>query len=117
MGYPEEPQYQLFEYRCPHCRHVYKEAGLVRSHPDYQTCPSCGKKASDSREPTKRKEISMGTILKIECMYCRVSMGEKDGQGVEGTSHGICPKCLSERFPDIPYPGKTEEEEHGNGTL
>ncbi|MBA7607533.1 hypothetical protein ES703_14692 [subsurface metagenome] len=46
------------------------------------------------------------TVLKIVCMYCGENMGEKDGEGVEGTSHSICRKCWEERFPDWPYPEK-----------
>ncbi len=48
----------------------------------------------------------METILKIVCMYCKKDMGEKDGKGVEGTSHAICKECWAERFPDKPYPGE-----------
>ena len=35
------------------------------------------------------------TTLKIVCAWCDKDMGEKDGQGVEGTSHSICPACLA----------------------
>jgi len=57
----------------------------------------------------------MKTVLKIECMYCRKAMGEKDGKGTEGTSHGICEECWSERFPGIPYP--KEENRKGGKTM
>ncbi len=43
----------------------------------------------------------MGTIIKVVCMYCKADMGEKDGEGVEGVSHGICPKCLLEHAPNV----------------
>ena len=33
------------------------------------------------------------TTLKVECSWCGISLGEKDGQGVEGTTSGICPEC------------------------
>jgi hypothetical protein len=46
----------------------------------------------------------MSTVLKMECMYCGAPMGEKDSQGVEGVSHGICRKCWARDFPDEPYP-------------
>lgn len=49
----------------------------------------------------------MGTILKIVCMYCKKDMGEKDGEGVEGTSSSICKECWEEHFPGVPY---SEEE-------
>ena len=52
----------------------------------------------------------MKTILKIECMDCRKVMGEKDGQGTEGTSHSICPECWEVRFPGVPYPGETVDK-------
>lgn len=43
------------------------------------------------------------TILKVVCMYCKADMGEKDGQGVSGVSHGICRGCWEERYPDQDY--------------
>jgi len=49
------------------------------------------------------------TILKIECMYCHKDMGEKDGKGVEGTSHSICEKCWNERYPQYQYLGEKKE--------
>lgn len=39
------------------------------------------------------------TILKIECMYCHKNMGQKDGEGVEGTSHSICRECWEKYYP------------------
>lgn len=44
MGNQEERQYQVFEYRCPHCGLSYKEANSVKKHPDFQVCPRCGKR-------------------------------------------------------------------------
>jgi hypothetical protein len=32
--------------------------------------------------------------MKIVCAWCGVYIGEKDGQGIEGVSHGVCPECL-----------------------
>lgn len=49
MGNPQEPEYQVYDYTCPHCGKSYTEAGSVRKHPDFQTCPSCGKRASDPK--------------------------------------------------------------------
>lgn len=37
-------------------------------------------------------------------MYCGADMGEKDGKGVEGTSHGICEKCWKGIYPEHTYP-------------
>lgn len=34
------------------------------------------------------------SVINVVCMYCGKDMGTKDGQGVTGTSHGICPECL-----------------------
>ncbi len=48
------------------------------------------------------------TTLKIVCMYCKDPMGEKDGKGVEGTSHSICRECWKEYCPNFKYP----EPEH-----
>ena len=40
--------------------------------------------------------------MKSICAWCGNDMGEKDGQGVEGVSHGICEECenkLEEAMP------------------
>ncbi len=34
------------------------------------------------------------TVLFRFCMVCGKFMGIKDGRGVQGISHGICPHCL-----------------------
>ena len=39
--------------------------------------------------------LSPGTVLKVECAWCGKDMGEKDGQGQEGTSHSICDECAA----------------------
>jgi hypothetical protein len=31
--------------------------------------------------------------MKKECGWCGRDMGEVDGEGVEGTTTGICPEC------------------------
>ena len=36
------------------------------------------------------------TVVKMVCAWCGDDMGEKDGGGVEGVSHGICEKCEAE---------------------
>jgi len=33
--------------------------------------------------------------MKIVCAWCGREMGEKNGRGVEGVSHGLCNKCLA----------------------
>ena len=35
----------------------------------------------------------MNTVLRVICAYCGRFIREKDGDGVEGESHGICPEC------------------------
>lgn len=47
----------------------------------------------------------MGTVLQIECMHCQKNMGEKDGEGKEGVTSGICRECWEELYPQWPYPG------------
>jgi len=32
--------------------------------------------------------------MKIVCAYCGKDMGEKDGEGIEGSSHGVCEQCF-----------------------
>ena len=44
----------------------------------------------------------MKTKLLIQCAWCGKSMGEKEGDGIEGVSHGICGKCeLKEQLRSI----------------
>lgn len=38
------------------------------------------------------------SIIQRVCQYCGVSMGTKEGNGVTGVSHGICPTCV--KLPD-----------------
>lgn len=38
------------------------------------------------------------TTMKVECAWCGADMGTKDGQGVTGTTHGICPKCADKEW-------------------
>ncbi len=33
--------------------------------------------------------------MKIVCAWCGNDVGEKDGEGIEGISHGVCEECLS----------------------
>lgn len=53
--------------------------------------------------PSKEEEM---TLLKIECMYCGVDMGMKDGRGEEGVTTSICEKCWRKVAPPgVPWPG------------
>ena len=40
-------------------------------------------------------------MIKIECMYCHKDMGSKDGRGVTGTSHSICPECYEKVMAEL----------------
>lgn len=33
------------------------------------------------------------TLIRVFCAWCGKYMGDKDGQGQTGASHGMCPKC------------------------
>lgn len=37
--------------------------------------------------------------MKIICAWCKRNMGEKDGKGVQGTSHTCCVECKVIHFP------------------
>ncbi len=32
-------------------------------------------------------------MMQVVCAWCGKDMGEKDGQGQEGATHGICEEC------------------------
>ena len=34
------------------------------------------------------------TTLHVVCAWCHKPMGEVDGKGISGVSHGICPECF-----------------------
>ena len=58
----------------------------------------------------------MKTTLKVVCMYCGCAIGEKDGKGVSGVSHGICRDCWGSRFPpDWEYPEDKPEYGENRG--
>lgn len=42
----------------------------------------------------------MATIIQVACGWCGKSLGEKDGEGQSGVSHGICPTCSEKYFPE-----------------
>ncbi len=33
--------------------------------------------------------------MKIVCAWCNKNMGEKNGRGVDGVTHGICKQCFA----------------------
>jgi hypothetical protein len=59
-----------------------------------------------SRLPKMEVEMKTGTgkkvsqTMRIVCAYCGRCMGEKEGNGVEGDSHGICQECFGKRMND-----------------
>ena len=40
----------------------------------------------------------MVSIITIECAYCGLQMGVKDGLGVTGVSTSICPVCFRKHY-------------------
>ncbi len=47
----------------------------------------------------------MKTILYVVCGWCGKDMGQKDGQGQTGISHGMCPACYK-KLTGKEYEGK-----------
>jgi len=41
------------------------------------------------------------TTLIVKCGWCGKAMGEKDGQGISGISHGMCKKCYDKAMADM----------------
>lgn len=48
-------------------------------------------------------------IMRIICAWCGKDMGEKEGKGVEGTSHSICDECADKVVAEMA--SLLEEEE------
>ena len=42
--------------------------------------------------------------LKVVCAWCGKDIGEKDGQGQEGISHGMCDECYVKWREENPKP-------------
>lgn len=40
-------------------------------------------------------------MLKIICAWCRKDLGERDGEGVNGTSHSLCLACKAKYMTDL----------------
>ena len=58
-------------------------------------CSQCGQDIYHCECQESKK-----TVLKVVCSYCGVDMGEKDGEGIEGTSHSICKTCLNKEIAE-----------------
>jgi len=41
------------------------------------------------------------TTITIQCAWCKKEMGTKDGKGVSGISHSMCPKCFKKELAKI----------------
>lgn len=46
--------------------------------------------------------------MDIECMYCGIEMGKKDGGGIPGTTTSICRTCWERFFAEWPYPSNSD---------
>jgi hypothetical protein len=42
-----------------------------------------------------RLEMKIGSKITVVCCYCKKVIVEKDGEGVNGISHGICETCYA----------------------
>ena len=51
----------------------------------------------------------MTTLTKI-CAWCNKDMGEIDGDGVEGVSHGICDECRERLSSGTAVPRDKDEQ-------
>jgi len=39
--------------------------------------------------------------MKVICAWCKKQLPDKDGKGIEGTSHGMCPECLEKELKKL----------------
>ena len=51
--------------------------------------------------------------MKIVCAWCGKDMGEKDGKGAKGISHGICQECLAKVIAKMESKSSTGSERDG----
>ena len=42
--------------------------------------------------------------MKKVCAWCGKPLGDIDGKGVEGVSHGMCEECYKKQFPEMDMP-------------
>lgn len=80
------------EYLCPEAVRLWNEVNR-----DYELCYN--KPTSDYRWDDYDKALEAynrhfgETKLQIVCAWCGKPLGEKDGHGTTGVSHGICEEC------------------------
>lgn len=48
--------------------------------------------------------VKPATTMTIVCAWCGKFLGEKDGQGQTGITHGICIGCKAKELAKIPAP-------------
>uniref|UniRef100_A0A6M3M8Y4 Uncharacterized protein n=1 Tax=viral metagenome TaxID=1070528 RepID=A0A6M3M8Y4_9ZZZZ len=53
------------------------------------------------------------TELKIVCAWCGKDRGSKDGEGLTGTTHSICPDCKKKHFPKNRKMAKGQDAQQG----
>ena len=63
------------------------------------------KRQSSKHRKQQKKELAnrkkRKTQLRIVCAWCGKTMGYKDGQGVTGDTHSICPECEAKQTKPI----------------
>ncbi len=47
--------------------------------------------------------------MRITCAWCGKDMGEKDGKGKSGNTHGICEECLAKVQKEQEKAGNEDE--------
>lgn len=45
--------------------------------------------------------VKSKTIITIVCCVCKKYLGEKDGKGISGVSHGYCDECLKKEMAKL----------------
>ncbi|MBA7709485.1 hypothetical protein ES703_118403 [subsurface metagenome] len=48
--------------------------------------------------------LACAGLMRKVCAWCQADMGEIEGKGETGTTHGICQACQLKYFPEL-YPG------------
>ncbi len=76
MGIPEEPEYQPFDYTCPHCHQPFTEHNSVRRHQSNVTCPHCGKRGDFV--DVNQSAAAPVSIVKVQ--YIKRETGEPEGR-------------------------------------
>jgi len=47
------------------------------------------------------KKIKERAEMQVICAYCGEYIGEMDGKGIEGISHGICETCYQTQMAEL----------------